>query len=61
MFIGFENVVINLKLVEIIRFYEEDILIGMSSGEYIYLDSKHTEKLERSLIIYNQIGGHEHD
>lgn len=61
MFIGFENVVINLKLVEIIKFYEEDILIGMSSGESIYLDSKHTEKLERALIIYNQIGGHEHD
>ena len=61
MFVRFEIDVINLRNVEVITFEENNIFLGMTSGNPIYLDLKHFEKLERALSNYNQEGELEHD
>lgn len=61
MFIRIEEEVINLSLVEQIIFAKNTIVIGFTSKESLFVDLKHTERLERALITYNQRGGHEHD
>lgn len=61
MFLRIEEKVINLSFVEQIIFAQNTIVIGFTSKESLFIDSKHTERLERALITYNQIRGHEHD
>jgi len=58
MFIRFDKDIINLKMIEVVTFEENFIFIGMVSGEPIFLDLKHADKLEHAIIHFNEQGGY---
>ena len=58
MFLRLDNIVVNLKSIEMIKFCEDSIFIGMSSGGSLSIDLKHADKLEHAIIHFNEQGGY---